>query len=51
MSDLDQEIVRLYQNGFPYKEIANRLGITKGKVDRRLHEIRKKKEVKRWWEK
>ena len=49
LDNIDNEIARLFFNGFKAKDIAKRLGITTSSVYNRLHRIRTVQEVKRWW--
>lgn len=48
--DLDDQIVYYYKNGWSQKRIAEDLGLTENAVKQRLFKIRKKTEVKRWWQ-
>lgn len=46
---INEQIVRLYENGYKLKEIAEELGLTVAAVSSRLQRIRKTREVKRKW--
>lgn len=48
--ELDEKIEYYYRNDFSRKQIAEKLEISIGKVAYRLKEIRKRKELKRWWQ-
>lgn len=47
---LDERIIYYYRNNWMIKRIADELGLTVPAVKRRLTKIRKKQEVKRWWQ-
>lgn len=48
--EINNQVVYYYRNGWKIKAIAAKLDITEGEVRGRLRRIRKKREVKRWWE-
>lgn len=48
--DVNEQIIYYYRNGYRLKDIAAKTGLTVIAVKSRLERIRKKREVKRWWE-
>lgn len=48
--DINNQIIRYYENGWKIKDIAAKTGLTVIAVKSRLQRIRKKRKVKRWWE-
>ena len=46
---INEQIIYYYRNGYRLKDIADKTGLTVAAVKNRLHKIRKKQEVKRWW--
>ena len=50
MTETDKKIIYYYRNGYKNKGIAEKTGLTINQVKWRLVVIRKKREVKRWWE-
>ena len=49
-TETNDEIARLFRQGYKIKEIAKKVGLKEKTVSYRLSVIRKSKEVKRWWE-
>lgn len=47
---MDEKIIYYYRNGFKYKDIAMKTGLTVNQVHYRLKVIRRKKKLLRWWE-
>ena len=47
---MDDKIIYYYRNGFSAKSISDKTGLTVNQVKYRLQQIRRKRELKRWWE-
>lgn len=47
---LNDQILYYYKNGWRMKDIAAKLGLTTIAVKSRINRMRKKQEVKRWWQ-
>ena len=47
---IDNEIIYYFENGWKLKDIAIKLDLTPVAVKSRLQRIRRKREIKRWWE-
>ena len=48
--DINEQIIYYYRNGYKIKEIAVKTGLSIAAVESRLCRLRRKREVKRWWE-
>ena len=48
--DINKQIIYYYRNGYRLKEIANKTGLSVNIVKHKLCQLRKKQQVKRWWE-
>ena len=48
--EMDKKIEYFYRNNFTRQHMAEELGVSVSKVAYRLQVIRKRKELKRWWE-
>lgn len=47
---INEQIMYYYRNGYKLKEIAVKTGLSVETVKHKLWQLRKKQQVKRWWE-
>lgn len=50
MTSTEERIIYYYRNGFKNKDIAKKTGLTLNQVRWKLVTIKKKREIKRWWD-
>ena len=48
--ELDKKIIYYYRNGWKIKAIAEKLKLNPKSISGRLCYLRKRQEIKRWWE-
>ena len=47
---INEQIIYYYRNGYRIKEIAAKTGLSEETVKHKLCQLRKERQVKRWWE-
>ena len=50
LDSLDERIKYYYRNDFPIKEISNKTGLKYNTVIYRIHKMKKRGILKKWWE-
>ena len=50
LDNLDKKIAHYYRNDFPIKEISNKTGLKYNTVIYRIHKMKKRGILKKWWE-